>query len=45
MSVELEQGVNQVELKFEPVSLRLGFFLFFAFFSVFSFFLIRSRLA
>jgi hypothetical protein len=45
MSIPLEKGKNQVELKFEPIGLRLGFFLFFAFSGVFSFFLIRSRLS
>ncbi len=43
--LELPAGQNKVELIFEPVGLRLGFFLFFAFFGVFTFFLIRSRLS
>jgi hypothetical protein len=43
--IELPPGNNQVELKFDPTGLRLGFFLFFAFFGVFCFFLIRRLLA
>jgi uncharacterized membrane protein YfhO len=43
--VELSEGINQVELKFEPVGLRLGFFLFFLFFGVFSFSLFRRLVA
>jgi len=43
--LNLPPGENQVEIKFEPAGLRLGFFLFFAFFSAFSFFLIRASLA
>ncbi len=38
-------GHSLIQLKYEPASLRLGFFLFFAFFGVFTFFLIRSRLS
>ena len=29
MTIPLEQGKNQVDFKFDPNSLRLGFFLFF----------------
>ncbi len=45
MSVPLVKGDNQVELNFEPVSLRLGFFLFFVFFGVFTFSLFRRLVA
>ncbi len=45
MGIPLEKGKNQVELNFNPIGLRLGFFLFFTFFGVFSFFLINRILA
>jgi hypothetical protein len=42
-AIPLLPGKNQVELKFEPTGLRLGFFLFFLFSGVLVFFLVRSR--
>ena len=45
MGIILDQGNNQVELRYEPLSLRVGFFLFFLFFGVFTFFLLRLRTA
>ncbi|HUO56938.1 MAG TPA: hypothetical protein VMV05_02060, partial [bacterium] len=36
--LHLSPGMNNVELKYAPTSLRLGFFLFFLFFSVFTFY-------
>jgi len=35
-AVPLQAGVNQIELTFSPVSLRLGFFLFFLFLAIFA---------
>ena len=35
-AIPLNTGVNQVEMNFSPVSLRLGFFLFFLFLAVFA---------
>ena len=43
--IPLTKGKNQVELRFEPVSLRFGFFLFFLFFGAFSFSLFRRWVA
>ncbi len=45
IGVDLPKGKNQVELKFEPTGLRLGFFLFFLLFSTLVIFLFSSRLA
>jgi uncharacterized membrane protein YfhO len=44
-AVPLTTGVNQVELTFSPISLRLGFFLFFIFLAVFIFSLLSFLLA
>jgi len=41
ISVPLRTGDNLVSLRYEPLSLRAGFFLFFLFFGVFTFLLLR----
>ena len=43
-TLDLAPGINNVILKFEPVSLRLGFFLFFTLLGTFSFFAMRRIL-
>jgi len=45
MTVPLKKGENQVNIQFDPNSLRLGFFLFFLLPGLFSFALFRRRLA
>ena len=42
--LSLAEGANHIELKYEPLSLRVGFFLFFLFFGIFTFSFLR-RLA
>ena len=45
IGIPLVEGKNHVELMFEPVSLRLGFFLFFLFFTLFTFSFLRRLVA
>ena len=45
ISLSLRPGENHVTLRYEPLSLRFGFFLFFLFFGVFTFASLRLRTA